>query len=62
MEEHETVIITNSITQDPITRHEEILTRLLEAAKSEIEQVDDHQRKSTDWNYMPNNTTEQFLE
>ena len=62
MEENETDIINNRITQETITRQEEILTRLLEAEKSEREQGEEDQRKSTEWNYTPNNTTEQYLE
>ena len=62
MEENETDIINNRITQETISRQEEILTRLLEAEKSEREQGEDDQRKSTEWNYTPDNKTEQYLE
>ena len=62
MEENEIDIINNRITQETIARQEEILTRLLEAEKSEREQGEDDQRKSTEWNYAPDNTTEQYLE
>ena len=62
MEENEIDIINNRITQETIARQEEILTRLLEAEKSEREQGEDDQRKSTEWKYNPNNTTEQYLE
>ena len=44
-----------------IARQEEILTRLLESEKSKREQGEDDQRKSTEWKYNPNNTTEQYL-
>jgi len=62
MEENEIDIINNRITQETIARQEEILTRLLEAEKSKREQGKDDQRKSTEWNYTPDNTTEQYLE
>ena len=62
MEENETDIINNRITQETISRQEEILTRLFEAEKAEREQGEDDQRKSTEWNYTPDNTTEQYLE
>ena len=62
MEENEIDIINNRITQETIARQEEILTRLLEAEKSEREQGEDDQRKSTEWDFIPDNTTEQYLE
>ena len=62
MEENETDIINNRITQETIARQEEILTRLLEAEKAEREQDEDDKRKSTEWNFIPDNTTEQYLE
>jgi hypothetical protein len=62
MEENETDIINNRITQETIARQEEILTRLLEAEKSEREQGEDDKRKSTEWNFIPNNNTEQYLD
>ena len=62
MEENETDIINNRITQETIARQEEILTRLLEAEKAEREQDEDDKRKSTEWNFIPTNTTEQYLE
>ena len=62
MEENETDIINNRITQETIARQEEILTRLLEAEKAEREQDEDDKRKSTEWDFVPDNTTEQYLE
>ena len=62
MEENETDIINNQITQETIARQQEILTRLLEAEKAEREQDEDDKRKSTEWNFVPDNTTEQYLE
>ena len=62
MEENETDIINNRITQETIARQQEILTRLLEAEEAEREQDEDDKRKSTEWNFAPDNTTEQYLE
>lgn len=62
MEENEIDIINNKITQETYKRQEEILNRLLEAEKAEREQGEDDKRKSTEWNFTPDNTTEQFLE
>ena len=62
MQENETDIINNRITQETIARQEEILTRLLEAEKAERKQDEDDKRKSTEWNFIPDNTTEQYLE
>ena len=62
MEKNETDIINNQITQETITRQKEILTRLLEAEEAEREQEEDDKRKSTEWNFTINNTTEQYLD
>ena len=62
MEENETDIINNRITQETIARQEEILSRLLEAEKAKREQDEDDKRKSTEWNFIPTNTTEKYLE
>ena len=62
MEENETDIINNRITQETIARQEEILSRLLEAEKAEREQDEDDKRKSTEWNFTQDNTTEQYLD
>ena len=62
MEKNETDIINNRITQETIARQEEILSRLLEAEKAKREQDEDDKRKSTEWNFIPTNTTEQYLE
>ena len=34
----------------------------MEAEKAEREQDEDDKRKSTEWNFIPDNTTEQYLE
>ena len=62
MEMNETDIINNRITQETIARQQEILTRLLEAEEAEREQDEDDKRKSTEWDFIPENTTEQYLE
>ena len=62
MEENETDIINNQITQETIARQQVILTRLLEAEKAEREQDEDDKRKSIEWNFVPDNTTEEYLE
>ncbi len=62
MEKNEVDIINNRITRETLARQEEILTRLLEAEKAEREQEEDDKRKSTEWNFTPDNTTEQYLD
>ena len=62
MEKNETDIIKNQITQETITRQKEILTRLLEAEEAEREQEEDDKRKSTEWSFTIDNTTEQYLD
>ena len=62
MGENEIDIINNRITNETILRQKEILNRLLQAEKSEREQGEDNQRKSTEWNYSPDIITEQYLE
>ena len=62
MEENEIDIINNRITQETIARQEEIITRLLEAERSERDQGEDDQRKSTEWNYNNDTKTEQYLD
>ena len=55
-------IINNRITQETIARQDEILTRLLEAEKAEREQEEDDKRKSTEWNFSLDNTTQEYLD
>ena len=62
MEENERDIINNRITQETITRQEEILTRLLEAENAKREQDEDDKRKATEWEFEPDNTTKEYLE
>lgn len=62
MEENERDIINNRITQETISRQEDILTRLLESENSDREQGKDDSRKSTEWEFNSNNISEKFLE
>ena len=62
LEENETDIINNRITQETIKRQQDILTRLLEAENASREQDEENSRKSTEREFMPDNTTEQNLE
>ena len=40
----------------------DILTRLLEAENAAREQDEENSRKSTEWGFIPDNTTEQYFE
>ena len=62
MEKNESDIINNRITQETINRQKEILTRLLEAENASRERDEDNKRKSTEWEFEPDNTTEEYLE
>ena len=62
MEENERDIINNRITQETINRQEEILSRLLEAENAKREQDEDDKRKATEWEFEPDNTTEEYME
>ena len=62
MEENERDIINNRITQETINRQEDILTRLLDAENSDRERDKDDKRQSTEWEFEPDNTSEEFLE
>ena len=58
MEENETDILNNNITNETILRQEEILTRLLEAENSQREREEEEKRESIEWNYeVPNNNS-----
>ena len=62
MEENETDIINNRITQETITRQEEILTRLLEAENAVREKEQEEVRESNEWNFTHENKTKQYLD
>ena len=60
MEESETDILNNNITNETLLRQEEILTKLLEAEESQRERGEEEKRKSIEWNYeIKNNSYEQ---
>jgi hypothetical protein len=59
MEENETDILNNNITNETILRQEEILTKLLEAENSQREREEEEKRESIEWNYeVPNNNSD----
>jgi hypothetical protein len=63
MEENETDIINNNITNETLLRQEEILTKLLEAEESQRERGEEEKRESTEWNdEIKNNSSEDLLE
>lgn len=51
MEENETDIVNNKITQETLRRQEEILSRLLEAEKAEREREEEPKKESIEWEY-----------
>ena len=59
---YETDIINNRITQETITRQEEILTRLLEAENAVREKEQEEVRESNEWNFTHENKTKQYLD
>ena len=61
MEKNERDIINNQITQETINRQNDILTRLLEAENSDKNQDKDETRKSTEWEFLLDNTSQEFL-
>ena len=62
MEENERDIINNKITQETISRQENILTRLLDAENSNREQGEEDKRQSAEWKFELDNTSQEFLE
>jgi len=61
MEKNERDIINNQITQETINRQKDILTRLLEAENSDRDQDKDETRKSNEWEFNLDNTSQEFL-
>lgn len=49
MEENETDIINNQITQETLERQKSIMTRLLEAEKAQLERDQDKKRQANEW-------------
>jgi len=62
MEENETDMINNNITNEILLRQEEILTRLLEAEESQQTQGKEEIKESTEWNYDTQNNNSNYLE
>ncbi len=61
MEKNETDIINNQITQETISRQENILTRLLKAENSYREQDKDDEREAAEWKYEQDNISKENL-
>ena len=62
MEENETDILNNNITNETLLRQEEILTKLLEAEESQRERGEEEKRESIEWNYEIKNNSSEYLE
>jgi len=62
MEENETDILNNNITNETLLRQEEILTKLLEAEKAQREKGEEEKRESIEWNYEIQNNNKNYLE
>ena len=62
MEENETDILNNNITNETLLRQEEILTKLLEAEESQREKGEEDKRESIEWNYEIKNNNSEFME
>ena len=62
MEESETDILNNNITNETLLRQEEILTKLLEAEESQRERGEEEKRESIEWNYEIKNNSSEYLE
>ena len=62
MEENETDILNNNITNETLIRQEEILTRLLEAENADREKEEEKKRESIEWNYKIENNNSDYLE
>ena len=62
MEENETDILNNLITEETLLRQEEILTKLLEAEESQRERGEEEKRESQEWKYEIKNESTDYLE
>ena len=62
MEENETDILNNNISNETLLRQEEILTKLLEAEESQRERGEEEKRESIEWNYEIKNNNSEYLE
>jgi hypothetical protein len=61
MEQTETDLVNKMITQETLTRQKQILTRLLESEKAEMEREKDEQRESREGNFNELRNPEDFL-
>ncbi len=61
MEENETDILNNNITNETLLRQEKILTKLLEAEESQRERGEEEKRESIEWNYEIKNNSSSML-
>jgi hypothetical protein len=62
MEENETDILNNNITNETLLRQEEILSKLLEAEEAQREKGEEEKRESIEWNYEIENSNSNYLE
>ena len=61
MEENETDILNNNITNETLLRQEEILSKLLEAEEAQREKGEEEKRESIEWNYEIENSNSNYL-
>lgn len=62
MDENETDILNNNITNETLMRQEEILTKLLEAENAQREKGEEEKRESIEWNYDIKNNNSEYLD
>ena len=62
MEENETDILNNKITNETFMRQQEILNKLLESEESQREQDKEEKRESIEWIYKNENNNSNYLE
>tara|TARA_B100001540_G_C15815623_1_gene647142 strand:+ start:955 stop:4260 length:3306 start_codon:yes stop_codon:yes gene_type:complete len=62
MDENETDILNNNITNETLLRQEEILTKLLEAENAQREKGEEEKRESIEWNYEIKNNNSEYLD
>lgn len=62
MEENETDMLNNNITNETLLRQEEILSKLLEAEETQREKGEEEKRESIEWNYEIENSNSNYLE
>ena len=62
MDQNETDIINNRITKETILRQKDIITRLLKAENADREQDEDKKRKSNEWEYSFEKSSDKYIE